>query len=42
MTDINPYLKKYISIVNFFGEALGDNVEIVLHDLSVRQFYYCD
>lgn len=34
MTNINPYLKKYITVVNFLGETLGENVEIVLHDLT--------
>ncbi len=30
---MHPYLKSYIKLVEFLGEALGDNVEIALHDL---------
>lgn len=31
---VNVLLKPYIGIVNFLGEALGENVEVALHDLS--------
>lgn len=30
---MHPSLKPYIKLVEFLGEALGDNVEIALHDL---------
>lgn len=34
MKEINPHVAKYIPVVQFLGETLGKNVEIVLHDLS--------
>jgi len=31
---LNQYVKKFISIADFLGEVLGDNTEILLHDLT--------
>lgn len=31
---MNQYVKKFISIADFLGEVLGDNTEILLHDLT--------
>lgn len=31
---MNQYIKKFISIADFFGEVLGSNTEILLHDLT--------
>lgn len=31
---MNPYVKKYIPIANFLGEVLGENTEIIIHDLT--------
>lgn len=31
---MHPILKPYVKLVEFLGEALGDNVEIALHDLQ--------
>jgi len=31
---MNPEIKKYITIVDFLGEVLGKNTEIIVHDLS--------
>ncbi|WP_373844525.1 transcriptional regulator [Clostridium sp.] len=34
MRKINSYLKKYVSLINFLGEVLGEDTEIVLHDIT--------
>ncbi len=34
MRKINSYLNKYIALVNFLGEVLGENAEIALHDIT--------
>jgi predicted transcriptional regulator YheO len=34
---LNQYIKKYISIADFLGEVLGENTEIILHDLTNYQ-----
>ncbi|KAB7886118.1 helix-turn-helix transcriptional regulator [Poseidonibacter ostreae] len=34
---MNQYIKKYISIADFLGEVLGENTEIILHDLTNYQ-----
>jgi predicted transcriptional regulator YheO len=31
---MNPKIEKYLSIVDFLGEVLGKNTEIIVHDLS--------
>ena len=31
---MNSYIKKYIPIADFLGEVLGNNTEIILHDLT--------
>ncbi|BAH05593.1 helix-turn-helix transcriptional regulator [Clostridium kluyveri] len=34
MREINSYLKKYVSLVKFLGEVLGEDTEVVLHDIT--------
>jgi len=34
LVQINPILQKYLPIVDFLAEVLGDNAEVVLHDIS--------
>ena len=34
---MNQYIKRYISIADFLGEVLGENTEIILHDLTNYQ-----
>ena len=31
---MNPYLASYLPLVDFLADALGENTEVVLHDLS--------
>lgn len=37
MTTYNKELEKYVPFVSFLGQALGNNCEIVLHDLSDKK-----
>lgn len=34
MKSINPHFKQYVDLMDFLGDALGNNIEIVLHDLA--------
>lgn len=31
---MNPYLNKYVSLVDFLADAFGKNTEVILHDVS--------
>ena len=35
------YLEPYAAMVEFLGKALGDNVEIALHDLTSKEQEIC-
>ena len=36
------YLEPYAAMVEFLGKALGDNVEIALHDLTSKEQDCCN